>query len=152
MNLDESKFPLLEKLTIIVPTYNRQEFALRYMHYWSETKVTIIIIDGSKKSLEPAVLKKLKKNIIYIHNPIGIYQRLLAAIKHINTEYVLLGCDDEFYIPSALNSTSKGALPFSIFDLILTAKSICSTAFLLFEFVEAVELLATATTSEKLFC
>jgi glycosyltransferase domain-containing protein len=104
MNLDESKFPLLEKLTIIVPTYNRQEFALRYMHYWSETKVTIIIIDGSKKSLEPAVLKKLKKNIIYIHNPIGIYQRLLAAIKHINTEYVLLGCDDEFYIPSALNS------------------------------------------------
>jgi|TARA_B110000037_G_scaffold223162_1_gene303117 glycosyltransferase domain-containing protein len=102
--LDESNFPLLKKLTIIIPTYQRQAFALRCMQYWSGKDVTIIIIDGSKNSLDINSLSKLKPNINYIHNPVNLYERMLSATNLVETEFSMLGCDDEFYIPSALNS------------------------------------------------
>lgn len=97
----------LEKLTIVIPTYERQAYAIRCMKYWSGKKVKIIIIDGSKTSLEISVIGTFLENIKYIHNPIGLYDRMLSSIELIETEYVMQGCDDEFYISSALNSCLK---------------------------------------------
>lgn len=94
----------MEKLTIIIPTYERQKFMKRSMQYWSGKGVVVIFIDGSKVGLEASLLTHIKSNIIYIHNPVGVYQRILSAINLVHTEYVMLGCDDEFYITSALNS------------------------------------------------
>jgi glycosyltransferase domain-containing protein len=105
--MNNSFFPLLEKLTIIIPTYKRQIFAIRCMQYWSGKKISIIILDGSKYSIDIKILKKFEKNITYYHNPIGYYERILSAINLIKTEYVLMGCDDDFYIPSALNTCIK---------------------------------------------
>ena len=102
--MKNTSFKLLNKLTIIIPTYERQKFVLRCMKYWSGKGVTLIVLDGSKKRLESRTLDKFEKNIKYFHNTASYYKRLLSAIKLIKTEYVLLGCDDEFYIPSALNS------------------------------------------------
>jgi glycosyltransferase domain-containing protein len=102
--LNESNFSLLKKLTIIIPTYQRQAFALRCMQYWSGKSVTIIMLDGSKNSLDADSLSKLKSNIKYIHNPVSLYERMFSATSLIDTEYSILGSDDEFYIPSALNS------------------------------------------------
>ena len=104
MHLGELNIPLLKKLTIIIPTYQRQAFALRCMQYWSGKDVTIIIIDGTKNSLDTNFLSKLKSNIKYIHSPVSLYERMLHTTNLIETEYCMLGCDDEFYIPSALNS------------------------------------------------
>lgn len=99
-----NNFPLLKKLSIVIPTYNRQSFALRIIEYWSGKEPTIIILDGSKNKIDNLQLKNIGKNIKYIHLPIGYYSRLHSVINMIETDYVLLGCDDEFYIPSALNS------------------------------------------------
>ena len=102
--MNEIKFPLLRRITIIIPTYNRQEFALRCLHYWSGKEVKVIIVDGSKESLSIIYLKKLKKNIKYLHSQTNFKRRLLLAVALVKTEYVKICHDDEFFFPSALNS------------------------------------------------
>ncbi len=92
---------ILKNLTIVIPSYNRQSYLIRTIKYWSDKKVKIIILDGSKNSLKKKI-KITSKNITYIHNPVGLYSRLLSSSKKVKTKYVMLGCDDEFYIPSAL--------------------------------------------------
>ncbi len=97
---------ILKNLTIVIPSYNRQSYLIRIIKYWSNKKVKIIILDGSKNSLKRKI-KIIGKNIVYIHNPVGLYSRLLSSSKKIQTKYVMLGCDDEFYIPSALTKCLK---------------------------------------------
>jgi glycosyltransferase domain-containing protein len=104
MSLEKSKFNFLEKLTIVIPTYNRQAFALRCMQYWSGTNVNIVVIDGTKKNIDSVIISQLEPNIKYIHGPACVYKRMLSVVDLVKTEYVLIGCDDEFYIPSAINS------------------------------------------------
>jgi glycosyltransferase domain-containing protein len=104
MGSDVSNLDLLKNLTIVIPTYKRQKFILRTLQYWSGKDVTIIVIDGSEKSLDINILNQLKTNIKYIHSPKSYYERLLSVINLINSQYVMMGCDDEFYIPTALNS------------------------------------------------
>ena len=104
MRSDALNLDLLKNLTIVIPTYKRQKFITRTMQYWSGKDVAIIVIDGSKKSLDTNILNQLKTNIKYIHSPKSYYERLLSVINLINSQYVMMGCDDEFYIPSALNS------------------------------------------------
>jgi len=95
---------LLEKLTIIIPSFERSSFLKRTLKYWSNFKVKIIAVDGSNNSLDKTFLSNLPKNIKYINNKSGFYTRLLLATNLVETEYVMLGWDDEFYIPSALKS------------------------------------------------
>jgi len=104
MSLDGLNISLLKKLTIIIPTFNRQMFMVRSMEYWSGKHVNIIYIDGSKKPLNSSYLTNIKSNIKYIHKSGSIYERLFSIISLIDTEFVMLGCDDEFYIPKVLNS------------------------------------------------
>ena len=45
----------------------------------------------------------MSKNITYIHNP----EDFIADYYHLQkskTKYVMLGCDDEFYIPQLKNA------------------------------------------------
>ena len=92
---------ILKNLTIVIPSYNRQSYLIRIIEYWSNKNVKLIILDGSKRNIKNKI-KKFNKNIKYIHKPVGLYERLLCSIKLIKTKYVMLGSDDEFYIPSAL--------------------------------------------------
>ena len=101
MNTDDYS---LDKLTIVIPSYNRQEFLKRSLNFWSNYNTKVIAIDGSNNSLDKIFLNKLGDNIKYIHSRESFYNRILYATKFISTDYVMLGCDDEFYIPSALNS------------------------------------------------
>lgn len=107
MTLKKLKFTFLEKLTIIILTYNRQAFALRSIQYWSDTNVNVVVMDGTDKSIDSVIVNQFKPNIRYIHGPACYYKRMLSAIDLVETEYVLWGCDDEFYIPSALNACIK---------------------------------------------
>ena len=93
---------LLEKLTIVIFTYNRHQYLKRSLAYWSNYNVKLVILDGSDKKFENPKLKL--KNIRYIHNTNGLYDRLLNSVKHIDTEFMILAADDEFYLPSALCS------------------------------------------------
>ena len=93
---------LLGKLTIIIFSYNRHKCLKRTINYWSRFSVKLLILDGSDDKLEDPCLKE--KNIKNIYDPRGFYDRLLTSKDYIETEFIILGSDDEFYITSALTS------------------------------------------------
>jgi glycosyltransferase domain-containing protein len=95
--------PLLYKLTLIIPTFNRQAFALRNMTYWSGRGTVIHVLDGSESPISADDLKVLGGNIHYHHLPVGVVDRLKIALSLVNTEYVAFLSDDEFFIPNALS-------------------------------------------------
>ena len=98
---------ILSELTIVIPTYNRQSYARRTINYWSKTDINLIVLDGSKLSIEESYIKKLPSNIKYIHNNSSLYSRIYSIIDMVDSEFVMLGCDDEFYTASALKNCIK---------------------------------------------
>ena len=100
MQFDNKDF--LEKLTIIIFSYNRHKYLDRTIKYWLNYSIKLLVIDGSDTKLDLQYLNT--KNIKYIHDQRSLYDRLLSCINYIDTEFVILGCDDEFYLPSALSS------------------------------------------------
>jgi glycosyltransferase domain-containing protein len=98
---------LLSKLTIVIPTFNRPEYVIRSIRYWSDYDVTVHVLDGSKVPIEGQLFSKLGSNINYHHLPIGLMERLYKSINLVDTEYSMMIPDDEFFIPSALESCIK---------------------------------------------
>jgi glycosyltransferase domain-containing protein len=94
-------------LTIVIPTYNRHKYLLRSIHYWSNYDVNVLVIDGGDSKLDQLYLSSLSPNISYHYVPIGFLKRLEIASNLIKTKYCILLGDDEFFIPSALNSAIK---------------------------------------------
>lgn len=92
----------LSAITLVIPTYNRQQFALRAMRYWSEYPVKLHVWDGTAEPVPAAVLSELGANVSYYHRPVGFYQRLQEAVTQIDTPFCILAGDDEFYLPSGL--------------------------------------------------
>jgi glycosyltransferase domain-containing protein len=93
----------LKKLTLVIPTYERQRFAIRAMRYWSSLGPEVYVVDGSKMPLRNEDLRGLNDNIHYHHIKEGLYSRLAHVLPHIKTKYTSLIGDDEFFLPSGLN-------------------------------------------------
>ncbi len=93
---------LLSKLTVVIPTYNRQNYALRNMRYWSGQSVTVIIMDGSDSPLSAHLLSGIDSNVHYHHINCTFEERLEIATAYIKTEYAMLCGDDEFQAPNGL--------------------------------------------------
>jgi len=102
VNIDWDEMSNLSELTLIVPTYNRKDYALRQMCFWSDSPATMHVLDGTNRFIDKERLRGLGKNIHYHHMPYSTQERLGKAIDLIDTEYVMFLCDDEFYIPSSL--------------------------------------------------
>jgi len=96
---------LLQKLTIVIFSYNRHKYLKRTINYWSNYNVKLVILDGSNNKLVDPCLNSEK--IKYIYDPKSLYARLLRSGDYIDTEFMILGCDDEFYLPSALSECIK---------------------------------------------
>lgn len=98
---------MLDEITIIIPSYERQNYLRKVIRYWKDSKAKIIILDGSKKKID---FNKIghSKNIKYFHFPKkSLFERLGLASKMIKTEYSILCCDDELYLESGLLSCLK---------------------------------------------
>jgi len=93
----------LEKLTLVMPTFERQEYALRNMKYWSNMGPRVLVLDGSLNPIDSNLLKNLGVNIIYKHQNISIVDRLKYVLDEVDTPYVAMICDDEFYIKTSLS-------------------------------------------------
>jgi glycosyltransferase domain-containing protein len=94
----------LSRLTLVIPSYNRQDFVLRVINYWADKGPRLIVLDGSAKPIETAKLDIFRSRIQYLHRPVGMYQRLMEAMDLVVTDFVAYAGDDEFYIPSAVES------------------------------------------------
>jgi glycosyltransferase domain-containing protein len=92
----------LNDLTIVIPTYERQQFLVRQIELWKDTNSKVLILDGSTVSWLKSFKEKLPANFEYYHKPDNIEKRLHFIKGRITTRYAVLLSDDETYIPSAL--------------------------------------------------
>ena len=97
----------LSKLTLVMPTYGRQNHVIRNIAYWSNTGVILLVLDASPIPIENEILKSFGENIIYIHDTNNYNERLVNSFSKINSKYAQLICDDEFYPISAVISCIK---------------------------------------------
>ncbi len=104
-SFNKMNYSLLNKLTLVILTYNRHKYLKRTIKYWSNYNVNLVVLDGSDVRFNDPCLKP--KNIKYIYNTEGIYARFLSSINLIDTEFMMLGSDDEFYLPSVVSSCIK---------------------------------------------
>lgn len=92
----------LSDLTLIMPTYCRQEYALRGMLYWSTLGVRLIVLDGSGDPLPSDRLDLIGPSVSYLHSPVGLYERIRSALPYVKTPYAALISDDEFFLENGI--------------------------------------------------
>ncbi|NLW03770.1 MAG: TIGR00180 family glycosyltransferase [Pseudomonadaceae bacterium] len=95
----------LQKVTVVIPSYNRQSYLLRQIAYWHGSGVKLVILDGTANPLPSSVLSIIqgRQDVCYLYLPISIEERLNQAEKHIRTDFVISLSDDEFFLKDALS-------------------------------------------------
>ena len=91
----------LGDLTIVIPSFGRQDFLARQISYWSFSEVNLLILDGSERAM---ALGSLPPRVNYVHMPTDFFQRMLRAAECVATPYVALLGDDDLYLPSGLEA------------------------------------------------
>ena len=96
--------PGLDRLTVVVPSFGRPEFILRQLVYWSGTAAHLLILDGSPDPIPESVREVVdaRRELDYLHRPVGLQERLHEARDLIRTEYTVMGGDDEFLLRGGL--------------------------------------------------
>jgi len=108
---------LLKKLTLVIPTYNRNYYLSRCLWYHAHFPFgEIIVADSSpeeKKVVNRETVQKVREmfgaNIRYLeYEPEtekyggDIYRKWGDAVQHVETEYSLITTDKQFHLPSVL--------------------------------------------------
>ena len=99
---DKDQEAYLSRLTIVVPTYQRQSHALATVKFWSGRGPRLLVLDGSPTPVKDEGLFDSAKGVTYLHLPESIQFRLTHCAQHIQTDYVTLMGDDEMLMPSSL--------------------------------------------------
>jgi glycosyltransferase domain-containing protein len=92
----------LNQLTLIILSYKRPAHLARNLAYWSNRGPRVIAFDGSPDPIGPSALDGLGNNVSYRHAPVSYRARLEMVASELDTPYVALLADDDFYLPSAL--------------------------------------------------
>lgn len=113
---------LLKKLTLVIPTYNRNYYLSRCLWYHAHFPFgEIIVADSSpeeKKVVNRETIQKIREmfgaKIRYLeYKPEtekygeDIYQKWGDAVQHVETEYSKICTDKEFVIPNNINNIIK---------------------------------------------
>ena len=113
---------LLKKLTLVIPTYNRNYYLSRCLWYHAHFPFgEIIVADSSpeeKKVVNRETIQKIREmfgaKIQYLeYEPEtekygeDIYQKWGDAVQHVETEYSKICTDKEFVIPNNINNLIK---------------------------------------------
>ena len=98
----------LEKLSIIIFTYNRYEFLERLLDYYRsfDLKCPIIVLDSSSDPITSDHLKQLLSQSTVIHQKFDpklyLISRISQGLGLVQTPFAVLCADDDFIIPDAL--------------------------------------------------
>lgn len=103
----------LDKITIVVPTYNRYKYLKRVLQYYNsfEYKLNIFIADSSSQNINDyelsSTLKKDNVNYFKFPEDIRVEKKILEAIKKVNTKYITFCADDDFVIPGGIEESIR---------------------------------------------
>jgi|TARA_Y100000310_G_scaffold219702_1_gene221104 glycosyltransferase domain-containing protein len=101
---------MLDKITIVIPTYKRYPFLLRLLQFYSSYNLVIkfLILDSTPKYPKDKRLEKIlsMKNIQWKRYDPDIFfvDKIARGCQSIQTDYAVLCADDDFIIPSTLRS------------------------------------------------
>ncbi len=92
----------LSKITVIIPTRDRQDAVYRQIAFWGGTQTQILILDNGKNPLGNQAVSKLPENITYVYKS-GAFAQLLESLDNlIRTPYAIYCDDDNLVLPSGL--------------------------------------------------
>ena len=90
-------------LTLLCPSYERHEYLERSCRFWGDRgDVCVLYADGSQSPLATTSFNALNQR--YFHQPVSFQERIKNLLGQVQTPYVCMMCDDEFYIPTALQA------------------------------------------------
>ena len=100
---------LLSDLTVVIPTWSRQDFVLRQLRFWSTSSARLIVVDGSDSALSDRVRSVVSDHprLTYVHDRRSFADRLRIAGEQLSTKYAVMLGDDEFHLPSGLRSAVR---------------------------------------------
>ncbi|MDG2426880.1 MAG: TIGR00180 family glycosyltransferase [Acidimicrobiales bacterium] len=100
---------LLSDLTVVVPTWSRQDFVLRQLRFWSSSAARLIVVDGSDSALSDRVRSAVADHprLTYLHHRCSFADRLRIAGEHLSSKYAVMLGDDEFHLPSGLRAAVR---------------------------------------------
>lgn len=100
------QYQQLSQLTIVIPTFCRQEYLLRQVVYWAFSDATIIIADGSPVPLVAQAMDLISEvpNVQYFSLIDSYINRIREACKRIKTPYAMCLADDDMFLMEGLCS------------------------------------------------
>lgn len=98
-------YPQLSQLTIVIPSFCRQEYLLRQLVYWAFSDATIITADGSPVPLDTQLIQLISNvpNVHYLHLLDSYTKRIQACCKLIKTPYSMCLADDDMFLMDGLS-------------------------------------------------
>jgi glycosyltransferase domain-containing protein len=101
MNYSKVSNQMIDELTIIIPTHNRQHVLQRAIDYFNSAGLLTIIVDSSLVPLTVNLPKKIK----YFHKPNTLFaEKIYSTLQEVKTPYSCICADDDFLIKSSLFS------------------------------------------------
>lgn len=89
-------------LTLVMPTYQRQHFALERVKFWQQFhSVKMSILDGSPTK-SPELEEACRGNFQYFHLPVSAQERLFFGIEQVKTKYAMIIADDDHLFPTVI--------------------------------------------------
>ena len=106
MSLDNQE---ISNLTLIIPTFERQDYLLRQILYLADWNVKTIIVDGSLNKITNVTQKVIDQNtnISYYHLNKSYVERVYFAANKIKTEFAMCLAEDDFYLRSGIEQSIK---------------------------------------------
>ena len=94
----------LSQLTIVIPSFFRQEYLLRQVVLWAFTDATIIIADGTSEPLDSRLIEIISNipNISYKHLTDSYTSRIKKSSNYISTPYAMCLADDDIFLKEGL--------------------------------------------------
>jgi glycosyltransferase domain-containing protein len=93
---------MLDRITLVVPTYGRQPYLPRLCHFYKNFPIRLVIIDGTPGTAWSSSISH-SDNIEYYHKPgESIHTRVLHGLARVGTDFCALMGDDEFQLPTGL--------------------------------------------------
>ena len=95
---------LLEELTVIIFSRGREKQLEKSIGYWAALDIRLLVVHNTDKPIE-MYYEKQKVEYVVVEDSYAV--RCKIASEHIQTPFSIICSDDEFFLPSSLESMLK---------------------------------------------